>query len=67
MEVDFSPLSSTLNGMAMNLAIFLGVTFILVLALAFILKTLRIPKFIINFTVPVAVLGCMYYWATNFL
>jgi hypothetical protein len=47
-KIDFSPLQTTANEMAIKLAILLGTPFIIALVVKFILVKIRVPNYLAN-------------------
>ncbi|WP_430787222.1 hypothetical protein VBD025_15875 [Virgibacillus flavescens] len=60
MEIDFSPLKETMNGMAIDLLIILGIPFIAALLIGYVLKFFRLPTGLIQNTAVVVFLLGLY-------
>lgn len=68
MEIDFSTIdTSIIDGMALTFAIFAFGTIAVLTILAVLMSRLKFPEFIARPIITFAALGCLYYWAKNFL
>lgn len=57
MSIDFSPLKGTVNHLALQFASYAFVVVILTFILVFLLKIIRVPRFLVR---PIACLGALY-------
>lgn len=64
MELGFSLLNDSANGMALKLIILFLIIIVSMIVMGIILKILKVPGKIINFVITVVGLGCGYYGLT---
>ena len=68
MQIDFSKIDNTIfNEMALTLTIFVLGTAVVAWIIGIVLSKLKMPMFIVNPIITIAVIGCLYYWAKYFL
>ncbi|PKR79196.1 hypothetical protein CEY16_05480 [Halalkalibacillus sediminis] len=65
MDIDLSPMESTMNEMALDLLIILGAPFLIALIIVFLLKKLKLPAGIVQFIAAITMLVGVYLMFMN--